>query len=82
MNYPSLTITQEAINVCPALIEFECPICNKSKYSKKKKNHTIPSNGNLDNRVEIYNTECGEMNCIFFINITDNTEKLNYRLRA
>tara|TARA_R110000787_G_scaffold38287_2_gene96626 strand:- start:632 stop:880 length:249 start_codon:yes stop_codon:yes gene_type:complete len=82
MEYPSLTINQEALSICPALIEFECPICNKSKYSKKKALHTIPSNGNIDNRVEIYNTKCNDMKCIFFITITDKTEKLNYRLGA
>lgn len=81
MNYPTLSITQEATSICPAHIYFTCPICYKSEFSKKRAEHVINSNGNIDNRIEISNHICNKMKCLFFIHITDKTKKLKYRLK-
>ena len=74
-NYPFINITQHAEKVNSEMIYFKCPICKKSPYSKKSATHTFQSLGNKDNRVEIHNTKCLGLDCIFFIHITNETIK-------
>ena len=70
-----INITTEAIKVDRNLIYIKCPLCHKSKYSKKPMIHKFNSYQNTDNRLEILNSKCNDIDVIFCVHITDNTIK-------
>ena len=70
-----INITTEAIKVDRDLIYVKCPLCFKSKYSKKPRIHKFHSYNNTDNRLEILSSKCNDMDVLFCVHITDNTIK-------
>ena len=56
--------------------EFECPLCFRSKHSKKSMTHSYPSDNNLNDRIENVIGYCKNKNVFFSVFINENTKRV------
>ena len=70
----NIEIQAETIN--EKCYSFKCPMCYKSKHSKKPMTHSYPSDNNLNDRIENVVGYCKNRNVFFSVFINENTKRV------
>lgn len=76
----NINITTQASAVDEKYIYVKCPICFRTKYSKKHAYHKFNSYLNTDNRVEILTAKCNGYDTMFFVEINNATARTGIKV--